>query len=255
VEAILLGTGSSAGTPVIGCACATCTSSDPKNNRLRSSIAVFGDDGTSIVIDTGPDFRQQMLKARIIRLDGVLYTHTHADHLNGIDDLRAFCFIHRHAIPIYGNVETLNEIQSRFQYAFLPPSGYWERPVLTAKLVSKPFNIGSLSITPIPVWHGKQRILGWRINQMAYLTDVSEIPESSLALLENLDCLFLDCLRERPHPTHLHLDMALSYAAKINAKKAVLIHMTHELEYGWLMKQIPPSIVVGYDMMHLRFYA
>lgn len=254
MEVVLLGSGSSAGTPVIGCHCSTCTSLDSKNNRLRASMAVFGSDGTTLVIDTGPDFRQQMLKAQIIRLDGVLYTHTHADHLNGIDDLRAFCFIHRCAIPVYGNLETLNEIQSRFHYAFLPPSGYWERPVLTAAVLNEPFTIGTLNITPIPIWHGKQRILGWRINRIAYLTDVSDIPEGSLNLLQDLDCLFLDCLRERPHPTHLHLDMALSYASKIRAKQTVLIHMTHELEYSWLLKQIPSSVVVGYDMMHLRFH-
>lgn len=253
MEIILLGAGSSAGTPVIGCGCATCRSPDPRNRRTRCSLAVKLDSGALLLLDTGPDLRFQALREGIARVDGVLYTHFHADHLNGIDDLRSFCQLQRQAIPVYGNAVTLNGIVSRFDYAFpAAEQRHWDKPVLSAHAVAAAFEAGGVLVEPVPVMHGKYEILGYRIDKMAYLTDVSDIPDASLEKLRNLDVLFLDCLRYRFHPTHFNLEQALAWAEKIGARETHLIHMTHEMEYAELAARLPPGVKVGYDGLRLR---
>lgn len=253
MQLIVLGAGSSAGTPVIGCSCATCTSPDPRNKRTRCSSAVLLPDGEVILIDTGPDLRQQALRERLPRVDAVLYTHTHADHLHGIDDLRAFCQIQRQQIPLYGNRGAIDHISGKFGYALREPAGFWEIPVLSANSVDQSFSLFGVDITPIPLKHGHSDILGYRIGDMAYLTDVSAIPQDSLALLDDLELLMLDCLRERPHPTHFDLEQSLAHASLINARNTYLIHMTHELEFAALSRQLPPSVHVAYDGLRLDF--
>ena len=247
----VLGCGSSGGAPAIGCSCATCTSTDPRNTRTRCSAYVrIGD--TGVLIDTGPDLRQQALREGISRVDAVLYTHPHADHLNGIDDLRAFCYVKKGPIALYGNDFTLDNISSRFGYALAPPSPVWDKPVLRTERVNAPFELGGVTITPIPLQHGPSwPCLGWRIGNTAWLTDLSTIPDSSLPLLAGLDTLFLDCLRPEPYPSHLHVAAALDWAQRLAAKQTWLIHMTHQLEYHALQAQCPPGVSVAWDGLQL----
>ncbi|UXY14895.1 MBL fold metallo-hydrolase [Chitiniphilus purpureus] len=251
VEVTLLGVGSSGGTPALGCACATCTSRDPRNTRTRTSALVHAG-GSNLLIDTGPDLRQQALREQLLRVDAVLYTHPHADHLHGIDDLRAWCWLQRAALPVYGNALTLEHIRSRFSYALSAPSASWDRPVLQLHEVrDEPFAAAGVRVQPIPLLHGKWPILGFRVGAIAFLTDVSAIPEPSFGLLEGLEILVLDCLRDRPYPTHFSVDDALAAAARIGARRTVLIHMTHELEYHALGARLPHGVEVGYDGMRL----
>lgn len=247
MQLIMLGVGSSAGTPVIGCSCKTCTSADARNKRTRCSAAIVLPAGETILIDTGPDLRLQALREDLKRVDAVLYTHTHADHLHGIDDLRSFCQLQRQQLPLYGSQETLHHIASKFSYVLREPSDFWDLPVLAAKRVAEPLELFGVKITPIPVKHGNSDILGYRIGNIAYITDVSVIPESSLALLRGLDVLVLDCLRFKAHPTHINLEQSLEYASLINANQTYLIHMTHEIEYGEVSQRLPGTVRLGYD--------
>jgi phosphoribosyl 1,2-cyclic phosphate phosphodiesterase len=251
LQLIVLGVGSSAGTPVIGCDCTTCVSTDPRNNRTRSSCAIETDSGKVILIDTGPDLRLQALRENIRRVDAVLYTHVHADHLNGIDDLRAFCQIQEMQIPLYGNPQTIENISTRFAYALRDPGNSWDMPVLSAQAVNGPFEICGEYVVPIPVKHGRSSILGWRIRNFAYLTDISEIPAESLELLRGLDVLMLDCLRYKPHHTHINVEQSIAYAGHIGARETYLIHMTHEIEYAALQEMLPRGINVGFDGLRL----
>ncbi len=247
MQLIMLGVGSSAGTPVVGCSCRTCISTDVRNKRTRCSSIIVLPGGETILIDTGPDLRQQALRERLNRVDAVLYTHTHADHLHGIDDLRAFCQIQRQQIPLYGSHDTIQHIANKFPYVLREASNFWDLPVLAVKRVSEPFELFGVKITPIPVKHGNSDILGYRIGNIAYLTDVSAIPESSMALLQGLEVLMLDCLRFTTHPTHINLEQSLEYASLIQANQTYLIHMTHEIEFETVSQQLPPSVRLGYD--------
>lgn len=254
MQLTLLGVGSSAGTPAVGCRCDTCTSTDTRNKRTRCSSMVTLDDGRVILIDTSPDLRQQALREKMNRVDAVLYTHTHADHLHGIDDLRAFCQVNRCQIPLYSYPEAISHIQEKFGYTLRDPiPQYWDLPVLAANIVEGPFEAAGQMIIPIPIMHGKIRIYAYRIGNFVYMTDVSEIPESSYALLQGVDVLLIDCLREKPHPTHVCLEQTLGLIERIGAKRNVLIHMTHELEYHALQPRLPANVVVGYDGLQLHF--
>jgi len=253
MQLTMLGVGSSAGTPVVGCQCATCRSSDVRNKRTRCSSAITFPAGEVVLIDTGPDLRFQALREGLNRVDAVLYTHTHADHLHGIDDLRAFCQIQRKQIPLYAKADALTHIADKFGYTIREPSDFWDLPVLGLNEVKAPFQLFGKTVTPIPVKHGYSDILGFRIGNLAYLTDVSEIPETSLALLQGLDFLLLDCLRYKPHYTHINLEQSLEYAARIAAGNTYLIHMTHEMEYTAVTALLPPNVHVGYDGLQLQF--
>ena len=252
MQLTMLGVGSSAGTPVVGCSCATCLSSDIRNKRTRCSSLITLDSGENILIDTGPDLRDQALRENIKRVDAVLYTHTHADHLHGIDDLRAFCQIQRKQIPLYAKPDSVAHIIQKFGYVLREPSNFWDLPVLRIESIDTPFELFGKIITPIPIMHGKSHIFGFRIGNLAYMTDVSEIPEGSFALLQNLDILLLDCLRESTHPTHINIEQSLAYIGRIKAKQSYMIHMTHELEYSFLAKKLPKSVFVGFDGLKLQ---
>lgn len=247
----VLGCGSSGGSPAIGCDCPTCRSADPRNTRTRCS-AYVDVGGLGVLIDTGPDLRQQALREGITRVDAVLYTHPHADHLNGIDDLRAFCYVKKGPITLYGNDFTLENIRRRFDYALAPPSPVWDKPVLVTTPVQAPFTLGGIPITPIPLQHGAWPCLGWRIGNSAWLTDLSDIPPESLPLLAGLDNLFLDCLRPTPYASHLHVAASLAWAARIAARQTWLIHMTHQLEYHALSAECPPGVAVAYDGLQVQ---
>ena len=254
MQLTMLGAGSSAGTPVVGCSCATCLSSDARNKRTRCSSLITLDSGENILIDTGPDLRDQALREGIKRVDAVLYTHTHADHLHGIDDLRAFCQIQRQQIPLYAKDDAVEHIKQKFGYTLRDPLvDFWDLPVLRIAPVEAPFELFGTTITPIPVMHGKSPIFGYRIGNFAYMTDVSEIPESSFELLEGLEIVLLDCLRETAHPTHINIEQSLAYVGRINAKQSIMIHMTHELEYTALSKKLPKNVLVGFDGLKLHF--
>ena len=232
MQLTMLGVGSSAGTPMLGCKCDTCTSSDARNNRTRCSSLIKLDNGKVLLIDTGPDLRLQSLREGLTQIDAVLYTHTHADHLHGIDDLRGFCQIQRSQIPLYGSHNTMAHIADKFAYALREPSDFWDLPVLKACPINAPFQLFDQTIIPIPLKHGNSDIYGYRIGDIAYLTDLSSIPVSSLLLLQGLKVLLLNCLRYKTHYTHINFEQSLHYASLINAKSTYLIHMTHELEYA-----------------------
>lgn len=253
MQLTILGAGSSAGTPVIGCDCATCISPDKRNQRTRCSSLVILDSGQHILIDTGPDLRLQALREGFTRVDAVLYTHTHADHLHGIDDLRAFCQINRQQIPLYGSPDAVTHITNKFGYAIREPSHFWDLPVLSIQAVEQPFMLLGQQVTPIPVMHGKIQIYGYRIGNMAYLTDVSEIPEASYALLQGLEVLLIDCLRHAPHPTHVSVQQSIAIVERIAAQQSIMIHMTHELEYAALTALLPKNSQVGHDGLSIHF--
>lgn len=260
MQLTMLGVGSSAGTPAVGCTCNTCTSGNSRNKRTRCSSIITLDSGEVILIDTGPDLRIQALREGLTRVDAVLYTHSHADHLHGIDDLRAFCQLQRKQIPLYAKQDVVEHITSKFGYTLREPCDFWDLPVLSINGVSSPFNLFGKLVTPIPVKHGRGDIFGYRIGNIAYLTDVSEIPATSFELLQGLDILLLDCLRHQPHPTHINLEQSIQYANQIKAKNTYMIHMTHELEFEDLTQSLlnhqigsqqNAKIHVGYDGLRL----
>src|ERR1035441_10544043 len=205
----VLGSGTSVGVPTIGCHCSVCTSTDPRDKRLRPSILI-GYAGRNILIDTTPDFRTQALRAGIEHLEAVLFTHAHADHLMGLDDVRPFNFRQRGQIPIYASADTMAAIRRGFPYIFDSGKKESNVPQLDARLIDgAPFDLFGLEVVPVPVLHGSQTIYGFRFGAAAYLTDHSDIPESSLEKLRGLDVLFLDALRYKPHPTHSTVDRSV----------------------------------------------
>lgn len=247
MQLTMLGVGSSAGTPMIGCQCNTCVSSDKRNHRTRCSSAITLDDGNVILIDTGPDLRQQALREGLLKVNAVLYTHTHADHLHGIDDLRAYCQKQRCQIPLYGSPDAMRHITDKFGYTLREAGDFWDLPILKVNPVVAPFKLFDQIIVPIPIKHGHSDIYGYRIGNLVYLTDVSAIPDTSMPLLNDVDVLLLDCLRVTPHYSHINLEQSLALASQIGAKATYLIHMTHELEYTALSAQLPNNVFVGYD--------
>ena len=223
-----------------------------KNYRTRCSSVLSLKNGKNILIDTSPDLRLQSLREGLTSVDAVLFTHHHADHCHGIDDLRAFCQINKKQIPLYGNQFSMDELNKKFQYAMVEPNGFWETPILKPNVINEPIELFGQNIKPIPVFHGKSLINGYRLGNMAYLTDVSKIPDSSMEQLQNLDVLLLDCLRNEPHPTHFSYMESIDVAMELGAKKTFLIHMTHDLEYDALSKKLPESIYVGYDGLKIN---
>jgi phosphoribosyl 1,2-cyclic phosphate phosphodiesterase len=253
MKVTVLGCGSSAGTPVINCVCPVCLSKNKKNKRTRCSTLINANK-KNIIIDTSPDLKQQVIREEVRVVDAVLFTHHHADHCHGIDDLRAFCQRKKSAIPIFANEFTMHELENKFGYAIREASGFWETPVLQKNILKgyEPIKIDDLTVTPIPVMHGKLEILGYRINNFAYITDVSEIPEAAFNALTNLDTLFLDCLRFEPHYSHIGFNQSLEIAKKIKAKRTFFIHMTHDIEYKEVSSGLPKNIFLAYDGLKLE---
>ena len=251
-----LGTGTSMGVPVIGCHCHVCTSPDQRNRRLRTS-ALLCVGGQQILIDAGPDFRQQMLTAQATQIDAVLLTHAHADHIAGLDDLRPLTMAKRAAMPIYGTQETLRMVRQRFDYAFEETSVGSSRPLLALYEIQafQPFQIGSVSVLPFDVQHGTWNITGFRIGDLGYVTDASAIPSCSLDCLHGLDLLVLNALRAAPHPTHFSLDQAAKVVEQLAPRRALLVHMTHDLEHGATNERLPASIELAYDGLTVEIAA
>ena len=247
----VLGSGTSVGVPMIGCQCPVCRSTDPRDKRLRPSVLLrYG--GRGVLIDTSPDFRYQALRAGIERIDAILYTHQHADHVMGLDDVRPFNYYQNGPIPIYASQETLDTIFRCFPYIFDGRKSQSSRPrLVTNTITEKPFEVFGLEFTPIRLAHGDGVSRGFRFGNAAYLTDHSDIPEESKAKLHGLDVLFLDALRRKPHPTHSTVERSLGYVAELNPRRAVFTHMCHDLGQEATEQLLPPNVRLAYDGMQL----
>ncbi len=252
IQIRVLGSGTSSGVPTVGCSCDVCHSSDPRDTRLRPSILLrYG--GYSVVVDTTPDFRAQVLRAGVARLDAILYTHAHADHILGLDDVRPFNYRQRAPIPIYGNAETLETIQRVFRYAFDPEPTESSVPKLDLHVTNgEPFEVLGLEFIPVRLAHGRGTTIGYRFGQAAYLTDHSDIPESSKPSLQNLDVLFLDALRHRPHPTHTTVARALELVEELKPRRAFFTHMCHDLPHASTEATFPDHVRLAYDGLELE---
>ena len=242
----LMGTGTSTGVPVIACDCAVCTSPDPRNARTRTSAWIRTDE-TSVLIDTPPEMRLQAVANGLRRLDAVLFTHSHADHIFGLDDVRRFNFMQGTAMPCYGQQETLDDLRRVYSYVFMETQAGGGKPSLDLRAVDGPFCVGDLEITPIPIFHGRLPVFGYRIGRFAYVTDVSEIPPASMERLRGLDVLVLGALRPNPHPTHFNIAQAIEAARELAPRQTYFTHMTHDLDHETANRELPPGIELGYD--------
>ena len=248
-----LGTSTSYGVPVIGCRCATCTSTDPRNWRTRASVYVETDEGVRLLIDSGPEVRLQALREHVTRIDAVLYTHFHADHTAGIDDLKPFNAALGAVLPCFGDTATGASLRERFAYAFAGTPWIGLIPHISYTNVdSQPFYVGKTCIQPVPMRHGSIRATGYRIGNFAYLTDTSGVPGSSRALLRELDVVVVDALRWEPHPTHLSVPEALELMADIQPRHGYLTHVGHTLEHESTNRRIGPDVEVAYDGLELQ---
>lgn len=248
MQITFLGTGTSHGIPMIGCTCDVCLSTDPRDKRLRPSIFLRLDDGTDLLVDTSADFRAQALTHDLTHIDAVLYTHSHADHILGLDELRRYNVLQREAIPLYADERTLNDLRRVFDYAFQhTESGHEYVPRLRPSAIAGPFMIGPTTIVPVPILHGARTILGYRVGRFAYLTDCSGIPETSYPLLADLDLLVIGALRERPHPSHFSVRQAIEAAARTGARRTLFTHMCHDLGHVETCARLPQGVELAYD--------
>jgi phosphoribosyl 1,2-cyclic phosphate phosphodiesterase len=248
----VLGSGTSVGVPAIGCHCAVCSSTDPRDNRLRPSILVSYE-GRNILVDTTPDFRAQALRAHIDRLDAVVFTHSHADHIMGLDDVRPFNFRQKEPIPIYAAPDTMASIQRCFPYIFDGARRETNVPQLDARVLDgSVFNVFGLDFLPVPIVHGSQTIYGFRFGAAAYLTDHSDIPPASMELLHELDVLFLDALRYKPHPTHSTVERSVKTAEELRPRRTFLTHICHDLGHERAESLLPPHVRLAYDGLELE---
>jgi phosphoribosyl 1,2-cyclic phosphate phosphodiesterase len=249
----VLGSGTSMGVPTIGCDCEVCHSSDPHDRRTRPSVLLeYG--GNVVLIDSTPDFREQAIREQIRKLDAVLYTHTHADHILGIDDLRPLSFRHKPAnLPLYASPEAADFIRTMFRYIFDADYKFGGLPRVELRPINGPVELFGASFEPVPVIHGEAEIFGFRFGSAAYLTDHSEIPEASFAKLQNLDILFLDALRHKPHPTHSTVANSLQIVQRLQPKRAFFTHICHDLPHEATNASLPENVRLSYDGMKLEF--
>ncbi len=256
----MLGTGTSSGVPAIGCDCAVCRSADPRDRRTRPSILLdfyAGGDGDAsavagsvryVLVDTSTDLRAQALAYDVRRVDAILFTHAHADHVFGIDEVRRFNYMQRSPIPVMASPDTLAEIRQTFAYIFNPPPAYGGGvPKLVPFAIGGPFSLGGLEVVPVPVMHGPLPVLGFRIGTFAYLTDCNQIPEASWALLAGVRTIVLDALRDRPHSTHFNVDQAVDVVARLRPERAYFTHIAHDLSHAGTCARLPAGVELAYD--------
>ncbi len=254
MQAVLtvLGSGTSMGVPTIGCDCPVCTSSDPHDRRTRPSVMIeFG--GKVVLIDTTPDFREQAIREHIRAVDAVLYTHTHADHILGIDDLRPLSYHRGGKIPLYARQEAADFLRNMFGYIFDADYKFGGLAQVELKVIDGPIELFGGCFRPIPVIHGEQEIYGYRVGSAAYLTDFSDIPETSMAQLQELDILFLDALRHRPHPTHSTVENSSRLVELLKPKRAFFTHICHDLPHEATNAKLPENVRLAYDGLKLEF--
>jgi phosphoribosyl 1,2-cyclic phosphate phosphodiesterase len=247
-----LGTGTSTGVPVIGCRCGVCTSGNEKNKRLRQSVKIEAN-GKFALIDTTPDLRLQLLRDPIPRLDFILFTHSHSDHLMGLDDIRPFNFRQHEPIHAFANPKTAKAIRRAFSYIWNDSQPGGGKPQLELHEVEEPFTHEGIRIVPIPVTHGDWTILGFRIGDFAYITDTNGVPDSSVRLLDGIRILALDGLRPSPpHPTHFTIEEAIECSRRIGAKDTYLIHLTHDIDHDEFERTLPAGVRLAYDGLKLE---
>ncbi len=248
MKVVILGCATSTGVPIVGCNCPVCLSTNPKNKRTRCSLFVKVK-GRNLLIDTSTDLRLQALRHGVTRVDAVLYTHSHADHTHGIDELRVYNFVNKAVIPCFGNKKTVSNIENNFRYIFdrVAPTG--GKPKIEMNIVSGQFDFHGITVLPVDIYHASWTILGYRIGGMAYLTDCSGIPEESFEKLKELDLLIVSALRYRSHAAHFNVEQAIEIAHRINPELTVFTHMGHEIDYDYLSSTLPTGIVPAYDGM------
>ena len=260
LEITLLGTGTSTGVPRIACDCPVCTSPDPRNRRLRAGVrievrepgAAAGGAGRTLLVDTSPDLRQQALTHDLRRVDAVLFTHAHADHVHGLDDLRVFNFLQGGAIPLYGSEATLAAVRRSFGYVWDEGQEGGGKPRFELIPVDGPFELAGRRIEPLPVWHGALEVTAYRLGAFALVTDVSAIPEQTMERLHGLDVLVLGALRYRPHPTHFSVAEAVEVARRLAPRRTVLTHLAHEVDAAAPALELPAGVELGWDGMRFE---
>jgi len=250
MKAVFLGTGTSVGVPIIGCDCAVCTSTDPRNRRRRTSLYLESD-GTHVVVDTTPDFREQALQFKIPRVDAVLFTHSHADHIFGFDDIRRFNTMQDSVIPAYGSAETICDLRRVFNYIQTEKVPGVYRPRIEYMEITGPFDVGGIHVVPLHVIHGSKITMGFLFKgggmTLGYVPDCLKMPDEAVEKLKGIDVMILDALRHKPHKTHLTLEDSVALLKRIGAKESYITHMCHDLDHCETGKLLPVNIHVSYD--------
>jgi phosphoribosyl 1,2-cyclic phosphate phosphodiesterase len=233
---------------MIACECAVCRSTDPRDSRLRTSIYVDVPGHHRVLVDTTPDLRQQALRHRIMGVDAVIFTHSHADHILGLDEMRRFNMVQGAPVPCYATQATWDHIRKTFHYVFdTTPRLGGGVPQLLDRLIDGPLTLGGVKIVPVPLWHGRMPVLGFRFGSLAYLTDCNRLDDEAWPLIAGVDTLVIDALRDRPHPTHFSVDEALQVIQKVAPRRAFLTHMTHDLGHAATSARLPPGVELAYD--------
>jgi len=246
-----LGTGTSTGVPTVGCGCAVCTSPVKHDKRTRPSL-MLEYSGRTVLIDTTPDFRWQALRQKIQRVDAIVFTHDHADHVLGLDDVRPFYFRQKDPIPVYADHRCMESLRRIFAYIFDQTYPYGGILKVDPHLIDGAFNLWDMQLTPLPVMHGKLPVLGFRFGKAAYVTDFSTIPETTLEMLEGLDVLILDALRHKPHPTHSTIENSLALVERLKPARAYFTHIAHELSHDETNASLPPNVRMAYDGLEVN---
>jgi phosphoribosyl 1,2-cyclic phosphate phosphodiesterase len=255
-ELVFLGSGTSMGVPTLGCGCPVCASTDPRDCRTRPSVAIMFRDGEKercVLIDSGPDFRQQALRENLRQIDAVLYTHAHADHILGLDDLRPLSFKNPGKIPLYADSTTADVLRTIFEYTFSESNNYPHKARVALLPLEAHTHLFGADFVTVPLLHGDLHTVGFRFGKAAYLTDMSDIPAASFPLLENLDVLVLDALRRSPHPSHSNLETSLKFVEKIRPRRAWFTHMSHDLGHVETETGLPPHVRLAYDGLRIPF--